>query len=245
MPNSAPSYSTRSKTASDSNASKGSWSSVSSSSSFSASARSLSSSEKGFSSSLPFFGLSRTWSRSTSISLAKSRSIGMVGRKTDAVSPRRRERTNRPTAWAKKRGVEMVVAYTPTARRGTSTPSDTIRTATIQRDSSALNRSIFLDAAFSSERTTVADSPVTFFRILAYARAESWSVAMTSPPASGMPLRTSVSRLSAAARTLGIHSPVGASAVRQAWPMASLVIGSPSRAAISSPAFVRQRMLPL
>lgn len=61
----------------------------------------------------------------------------------------------------------MVVAYTPTASRGTSTPSDTIRTATIQRDSSPLNWSIFLDAAFSSERTTVADSPVTFFRILA------------------------------------------------------------------------------
>ena len=59
----------------------------------------------------------------------------MVGRKTDAVSPRRRDRTKRPTAWAKKSGVEMVVAYTPTARRGTSTPSDTMRTATIQRSS--------------------------------------------------------------------------------------------------------------
>ncbi len=58
-------------------------------------------------------------------------------------------------------------------------------------------------------------------------------------------MRTSVSRLSAAASTLGIQSPVGASAVRQACPMASLVIGSPSRAAISSPALVRQRMFPL
>lgn len=68
---------------------------------------------------------------------------------------------------------------------------------------------------------------------------------MTSAPASGMALRTSVSRWSAARSTEGIHSPRGSRAVRQAWLMASLVIGSPSRAAISSPALVRQRMLPL
>src|SRR6476469_8508397 len=54
---------------------------------------------------------------------------------------------------------------------------------------------------------------------------------MTSPPASGTPRRTSVSRLSAAASTEGTHSPLGSSAVRQAWAVASLVIGSPSRAA--------------
>lgn len=84
----------------------------------------------------------------------------MVGRKTDAVSPRRRERTKRPTAWAKNRGVEMVVAYTPTARRGTSTPSDTMRTATIQRSWPALKSSMRLEAAASSESTTVAFVPV-------------------------------------------------------------------------------------
>jgi hypothetical protein len=50
--------------------------------------------------------------------------------------------------------------------------------------------------------------------------------------------------LSAAASTDGIHSPVGFSAVRQACPIMSLVIGSPSRAAISSPALVRQRIAP-
>ena len=66
----------------------------------------------------------------------------MVGRKTDAVSPRRRDRTKRPTACAKNSGVEMVVAYTPTASRGTSTPSDTMRTATIQRSSSSANSSM-------------------------------------------------------------------------------------------------------
>ena len=84
----------------------------------------------------------------------------MVGRKTEAVSPRRLDRTKRPTAWAKKRGVEMVVAYTPTARRGTSTPSDTMRTATIHRESPSLNSSIRLEAPVSSESTTVALVPV-------------------------------------------------------------------------------------
>jgi GTP cyclohydrolase I len=66
------------------------------------------------SASSPSSGASRggrsTWSRSASSSAANSSSIGIVGRNTDAVSPRRRDRTNRPTAWAKKRGVEMVVA---------------------------------------------------------------------------------------------------------------------------------------
>ncbi len=54
----------------------------------------------------------------------------------------------------------MVVAYTPTARRGTSTPSDTMRTATIQRSVPWLKVSMFLDAPTSSERTTVALLPV-------------------------------------------------------------------------------------
>ena len=52
----------------------------------------------------------RTWSRSTSISAAKPSSGGTDGRKTDAVSPRVRARTKRPTAWAKNSGVEVVVA---------------------------------------------------------------------------------------------------------------------------------------
>ncbi len=82
---------------------------MSSSSSLFASSISFSDSAYG-SSSPSFFGLSRAWSRSTSISLAKVRRSGTVGRNTDAVSPRRRDRTKRPTAWAKKSGVEMVVA---------------------------------------------------------------------------------------------------------------------------------------
>ena len=51
-----------------------------------------------------------TWSRCTSISEAWPSSVGTDGRKTDAVSPRLRARTKRPTAWAKNSGVEYVVA---------------------------------------------------------------------------------------------------------------------------------------
>jgi hypothetical protein len=72
----------------------------------------------------------------------------------------------------------------------------------------------------------------------------SWSVAITMPPASGTPRRSSVSRLSAAASTAGIHSPCGLSAVRQAWATRSFVNGSPRRADTSSPAVVRHRMAP-
>ena len=42
-----------------------------------------------------------------------------------------------------------------------------MRTATIQRVSPALNSLIRFDASFSSERTTVADSPVMPFNSLA------------------------------------------------------------------------------
>ncbi len=43
-----------------------------------------------------------------------------------------------------------------------STPSLTIRTATIHRASDAVNAAIFLDAVFSSDRTTVGGSPLIF-----------------------------------------------------------------------------------
>ena len=48
-----------------------------------------------------------------------------------------------------------------------STPSETIRTATIQRASPAEKSAIFFDPCFSSESTTVGASPVTALRILA------------------------------------------------------------------------------
>ena len=79
-----------------------------------------------------------------------------------AVSPGRRDRTKRPITWAKNSGVEALVAYTPTASRGTSTPSDTMRTATSQRLVSAENRLMRSEDPGSSESTTVGASPVIF-----------------------------------------------------------------------------------
>ena len=51
-------------------------------------------------------GRPSTWSRSTSISEAKPSRGGTDGRNTDAVSPRLRARTKRPTACAKNSGVD-------------------------------------------------------------------------------------------------------------------------------------------
>ncbi len=78
-----------------------------------------------------------------------------------AVSPGRRDRTNRPIACAKNSGVDALVAYTPTASRGTSTPSDTIRTATSQRLVPAENSAMRAEEPGSSESTTVGVSPVS------------------------------------------------------------------------------------
>ena len=77
-----------------------------------------------------------------------------------AVSPGRRDRTNRPIACAKNSGVDALVAYTPTASRGTSTPSDTIRTATSQRLVAAENAVMRAEEPGSSDSTTVGASPV-------------------------------------------------------------------------------------
>jgi len=100
-------------------------------------------------------------------------STGTEGRNTDAVSPRRRARTNRPTPWAKNSAVDTLVAYTPTASRGMSTPSDTIRTATIHRSPEVANAEIFLLAALSSDSTSTGRWPVSPRSSAAYARASS------------------------------------------------------------------------
>ena len=60
---------------------------------------------------------------------AKSRVVGDEEPRALA-GDARVQRTRRPTAWRKKSSVVVVVAYTPTRRRGMSTPSETIRTAT-------------------------------------------------------------------------------------------------------------------
>ena len=229
-PNSPPSKSTLSKLARDSRASN--FSRVSASEPLSARLASAMRSSSGASSrsstsTAPSLR-SSAWSRSSSISLASSMSAGTDGRNTEAVSPRRRERTKRPTAWAKNRGVDVDVAYTPTHRRGTSTPSDTMRTATIHRSSDAANSSMRSEAPLSSERITAGRWPVSASSCAAYARASWWSEAITRPPASGTLRRTSLSRWSAARSTDGIHSPAGSSAVRQAEAVMSFVAASPS-----------------
>ena len=65
-----------------------------------------------------------------------------------------------PTACAKNMGVAVEVAYTPTARRGTSTPSDTMRTATSQLEVPAANAEMRSEEPLSSESATVGASPV-------------------------------------------------------------------------------------
>ena len=141
-----------------------------------------------------------TWSRSASSSAACSSRIGTDGRNTDAVSPRRRARTNRPTAWAKNSGVDDAGRVDADGQ-----PRDVDALGHHpHRDHPALvgrrrtPRSSLL-AAGSSDSTTAG-------ALAGDARAAarrtpgrpSWSLAMTRPPASGTPRRTSVSRRSAA-----------------------------------------------
>ena len=95
----------------------------------------------------------------------------------------------------------------------------------------------------SSDSTSAGAVPV-ISAAAAYARAAVRSVAMTSPPASGIAVRTWDSRWSAARSTAGTQSPAGSSAVRQARATCSAVPGSPSRADSSSPARVRHRASP-
>ena len=160
VPNSPPSKSTRSNSAVESMASKPGSSASEAFSSRLAAAISLSSGLAKSCTSSSLAGRSRAWSRSVSSSAASASSGVTEGRNTLAVSPGRRARTKRPMAWAKNSGVEVEVAYTPTARRGTSTPSETMRTATIQRWLLAEKCSIFSEAPLSSLSTTVGFSPV-------------------------------------------------------------------------------------
>ena len=98
-----------------------------------------------------------------------------------------------------------------------STPSETMRTATSQRSDPAAKAAMPAEACGSSEVTMRAATPKRECRRDAIPRACSWSVAITSPPASGCSRRTSVRRSFAARRTLGSHSPSSESAVRSRW----------------------------
>ena len=123
----------------------------------------------------------------------------------------------RPTAWRKKSSVVVVVANTPTRRRGMSTPSLTMRTATSHGSRLVANAEMRCDAVGSSLVTTTAFTPSRSRMILATPRAWSRSIAMTRPPASGCVWRTSANWAWARARASGIHSPDASSAVRRRW----------------------------
>ena len=129
-----------------------------------------------------------------------------AGAAPTAGTPTRSRRAAGPGRTGRPPG-RRTAASTSTSRRrrrraaGTSTPSETIRTATIQR---CVARGELLDPLRrpgSSESTTSALSPVIVAQHAWRRRGPaSWSVAMTSPPASGTCRRTSVSRRSAAAQ---------------------------------------------
>ncbi len=78
-----------------------------------------------------------------------------------ADSPGRRLRTTRPTAWAKNSGVRYEVIQARQAARGTSTPSEIIRTQTANRSVPSLNFVILLEALGSSDRISAGLLPVT------------------------------------------------------------------------------------
>ena len=127
------------------------------------------------------------WLRSSSISTASFFSRGSDGRKTCDICCLGTgvRRMKRPITWRKKSSVRAVVAYTPTRRRGTSTPSETISTDTSQGAEPAEKRAIRAEASAASECTMSGRSPVMRASRSASFSACSLSIATTSPPASG------------------------------------------------------------
>ena len=121
----------------------------------------------------------------------------------------------RPITWRKNSSVRELVAYTPTRRRGTSTPSDTISTDTSHGSALAEKRAIRWEASAASECTTSGRSPVIRASRPASLSACSLSIAITSPPAFGWsPARILTSSSFASRRTWVIQSPSASSAVR-------------------------------
>ena len=128
------------------------------------------------------------------------------------------QRTRRPVAWRKNSSVTVLVANTPTRSRGMSTPSETMRTATIQGCSPSAKCSMRADAVGSSLTTRVACTPWRRRSSSTMPRACSWSMAMTRPPAWGCTARMAWSCTWAWSSTAGSHSPDSDSAVRRRWP---------------------------
>jgi hypothetical protein len=141
--------------------------------------------------------------------------------------------------------VLIVVAQTPTRRRGMSTPSDTMRTATIQGSAEPAKRAMRVDDIGSSDTATVALTPQRYRRMSAMPWAWSWSAAMTRPPASGCDRRIVVSRSFACSSTVGSHSPSRLRAVRRRWAEATLSSASSKPAAATLPSGATHSMNPL
>ena len=127
-----------------------------------------------------------------------------------------------------------------------STPSETIRTATSQRWSEAANvgdPAGGADVVGEDHHGLLPRAPLQQPRV----RPGGLLVAGDDQAAGvghALPGAARCSRASAARSTCGIQSPAGSSAVRHACAIRSWVIGSPRRAASSSPATVRQRVSP-
>ncbi len=114
-----------------------------------------------------------------------------------------------------------------------STPSDTMRTATIQGSVPLANRAMRDEAMGSSDTATVTATPNRRSMRRAIPCAWSWSMAMTRPPAVGWVRRIDISRRCASPSTVGSHSPSSDSAVRSRW-LASCVVRSSSKVADTS-----------
>ncbi len=99
-----------------------------------------------------------------------------------------------------------------------STPSETMRTATIHGALLDANSEIFLDASGSSEVAMIGRTRTRSRKIFAIPLAWSWSIAMTLPAARGSDSRIWLSWACACSRTAGSHSSSRDSAVRRRSP---------------------------
>ena len=99
------------------------------------------------------------------------RRFGTDGGRRWPSSPGRRERTNRPIAWAKNNGVEGTGGVDAHRQAGHVDTPDTMRTATSQRLVPSENWLIRSEEPGSSDSTTVGASPVIVVNNFAYARA--------------------------------------------------------------------------
>ena len=152
-------------------------------------------------------------------------------------------RTIRPRNCLKYIFVRTVVAYTPTRSRGISTPSLTMLHATSHGSDESRNCFNLRAASVSSERTTTGGIFDIESKSFASLRADVWSAATRSPPASGCSLRVVMSK-SCASLSIGVIQPLSPSSAalrRRDCPMGS---SSSEKRAYASPASSRHPTSP-